>query len=163
MITPATAGLEPRPPAPASVVRFQLDGQRCAIAASAVVEIVAAVATRPLPRQPDYIAGVVDLRGTIVPVLDLRVRFGWPSRPMELSDHLIVTRAGGRLLALWVGALEAFAPCDPAAWTVAGGLVVGDSSLAGVTSTADGLAAIHDVEAFVAQCEADAVFEAADA
>ena len=144
-----------------SFLVFQLAGQRCAIAAAAVVEIVAAVATSPLARQPDYIAGVIDLRGTIVPVLDLRIRFGYPSRPMELADQLIVTRAADRLLALWVDEVEAFAPFDGAAWTRAGGLVVGDRSLAGVAEMSGGLAAIHDVEAFVAQCEADAVFEAA--
>ena len=149
------------PVAPASVVVFTLAGRRHAIAAPAVVEILAAVATDPLPRQPDYIAGVIDLRGTIVPVLDLRVRFGLPARPMELTDHLIVVRAGDRLLALWVDEVAAFGPCDDAGWSAAGGLVVGDRSLAGVAATVDGLATIHDVAAFVAQCEADAVFEAA--
>jgi purine-binding chemotaxis protein CheW len=145
--------------APDRIVLFRLDGRRCAIAASAVVEILAAVATSPLPGQPGYIAGVIDLRGTIVPVLDLRVRFGLPGRLMEPSDQFIVTRARERLLALWIDEVEAFAACDAAAWGTAGGLVTGDRSLAGVTSLADGLATIHDVEAFVAQCEADAVFE----
>jgi len=158
---PAAAGPDRRLPAPASIVIFQLDGRRCAIAASAVVEILAAVATSPFPRQPDYIAGVIDVRGTIVPVLDLRVRFGLPSRLMELADKLIVARGGDRLLALWVDEVEAFAPSEAVAWSSAGGLIVGDRSLAGVVSTADGVAMIHDVDVFVAQCEADAVFETA--
>lgn len=143
---------------PDRIVLFRLDGRRCAIPASAVVEILAAVATIPLPSQPPYIAGVIDLRGTIVPVLDLRVRFGLPSRPMELADQFIVTRARDRLLALWIDDVEAFEPCDTAAWSAAGGLVAGDRSLAGVTSMLGGLATIHDVNAFIDQCEADAVF-----
>jgi hypothetical protein len=57
--------------------------------------------------------------------------------------------------------VEAFAPSEAVAWTSAGGLIAGDRSLAGVVSTADGVAMIHDVDAFVAQCEADAVFETA--
>lgn len=154
---PAAAG-SARGLGPDRVVRFRLDGRHCAIAASAVVEILAAVATSPLPRQPDYIAGVIDLRGTIVPVLNLRVRFGLPSRLMELTDHFIVARARERLLALWVDEVEAFEACDAAAWHTASGLVTGDRSLAGVAAMGDGLATIHDVDAFVAQCEADAVF-----
>ena len=159
---PAVAGPDGRS-STVSLVLFRLDGWNCAIAASAVVEIVAAVATSPLPGQPGYIAGIIDLRGTIVPVLDLRVRFGRPSRPMELADQLIVVQARGRLLALWVDEVEAFAPAGSIGWNSAGGLVVGDRSLAGVAASDDGLATIHDVGAFVEQCEADAVFEGAGA
>ena len=158
---PAVAGPSHGSQAVRNLVLFRLDGRRCAVADFSVVEILAAVATRPLPRQPEYIAGVFDLRGTIVPVLDLRVRFGLPPRLMELSDHLIVVRAAGRLLALWVDAVEGFSPCAAGDWSNAGGLVVGDRSLAGVATLPDGLATIHDVDAFVAQCEADAVFEGA--
>jgi purine-binding chemotaxis protein CheW len=158
---PADAGPTRGPQRARSLILFRLDDLRAAVAESAVVEIVAAVQVRPLPRQPKYIAGVFDLRGTIVPVLDLRARFGIASRPIELSDHFIVVRAAGRLLAVWVDAVEGFAHCAADAWNAAGGLVVGDRSLAGVATLADGLATIHDVDAFVAQCEADAVFEAA--
>jgi purine-binding chemotaxis protein CheW len=126
-----------------------------------VVEILAAVATSPLPRQPAYIAGVIDVRGTVMPVLDLRARFGSPSRPMELTDQMIVVLARRRLLALWIDEVEAFADGEELAWTTAGGLIAGDRSLAGVATTAGGLATIHDLDAFVEQCEADAVFEAA--
>jgi chemotaxis signal transduction protein len=77
---------------------------------------------------------------------------------MELADHFIVARARERLLALWVDEVEAFEACDAAAWHTASGLVTGDRSLAGVAAMGDGLATIHDVDAFVAQCEADAVF-----
>jgi len=66
---------------PAEFVQFRLDGRPCALAAAAVTEVLAAVSVRPLPHQPGYVAGVIDLRGTIVPVLDLRVRFGGTSRP----------------------------------------------------------------------------------
>ncbi len=138
---------------------FRLDGRRYAIDGEAVVEILAAVATSPLPRQPAYVAGVIDIRGTLVPVLDLRVRFALAPRLMELGDHFIVVRALGRSIALWVDDVEAFAPCEPHAVNPAGGLIAGDRSLAGVVLTGDGLATIHDVNAFITQCESDAVFE----
>jgi purine-binding chemotaxis protein CheW len=160
--TPPVGGSEQRIPA-ADLLLFSLDGRSCAIAASAVVEILAAVATSPLPRQPGYIAGVIDLRGTVMPVLDLRARFGYPSRPMELTDQMIVVRARRRLLALWIDEVTAFAAGEDVAWTAAGGLIAGDRSLAGVASDAAGLATIHDLDAFVEQCELDAVFEATGA
>jgi chemotaxis signal transduction protein len=78
---------------------------------------------------------------------------------MELDDRLIVTRARGRTLAIWVDAVDDLIPAG-SAFVPAGGLVTGDASLAGVVSTPDGLTTIHNVDAFVAQCEADAVFAA---
>jgi purine-binding chemotaxis protein CheW len=159
--SPAVADPARRPSAPVRLILFRLDGRRCAVAASAVAEILAAVATSPLPRQPAYIAGVIDLRGEIVPVLDLRVRFGLASRLMELTDQLIVVRAAGRALALWVDEVEEFAWSDPAGWSTPGGLIAGERSLAGVAALSGGLATIHDTAAFIAQCEADAVFEVA--
>jgi purine-binding chemotaxis protein CheW len=141
------------------VLVFRLDGRRHGIDASSVVEVLPALAVSPLPGQPAYVAGVIDLRGTIVPVIDLRSRFARPRRPMELSDRVVVARAGGRLVALWVDDVEEIGEMNEAAWAPAGGLVTGDRTLAGVVSTAGGLTAIHDVEAFVAECEADAVYE----
>jgi hypothetical protein len=82
---------------------------------------------------------------------------------MELSDRLIVIRACGRLLMLWVDDVEAFTPVDVTTWSGAGGLVKGDRSLAGVVSSGDGVTTIYDVDVFVAQCEADAVFDAVTA
>jgi purine-binding chemotaxis protein CheW len=149
-LSPARTGLE-------HAVLFRVDSRRCALDARSVEEVLAAVAVRPLPGQPRYVAGVIDLRGTIVPVLDLRVRFGGTARPMELDDRLIVTRAHGRRLAIWVDSVDDFIPAG-SAFVAAGGLVTGDVSLAGVASTPDGLTTIHNVAAFVAQCEADAVF-----
>jgi purine-binding chemotaxis protein CheW len=156
-VSPAVAG-SGQDALAASLLVFRHDGQYCAIAAAVVSEILAAVAVRPLPRQPDYIAGVIDLRGTIVPVLDLRVRFGRPGRLPELTDQFVVIRAQRRFLALWVDEVVAFAAAGATAWSTAGGLIAGDRSLAGVAATAGGLATIHDVDAFVAQCENDAVF-----
>jgi purine-binding chemotaxis protein CheW len=156
-VSPAIAGSGQAALA-ASLLVFRLDGQYCAIAADAVSEILAAVAVRPLPRQPDYIAGMFDLRGTVVPVLDLRIRFGRPGRLPELTDQFVVIRARDRFLALWVDEVVAFASAGATGWSTAGGLITGDRSLAGVAATDGGLATIHDVDAFVAQCEADAVF-----
>jgi purine-binding chemotaxis protein CheW len=127
------------------------------------VEILAAVATSPFPGQPDYVAGAIDVRGTVMPVLDLCIRFGGTRRALELTDQFVVVRARQRLLALWIDEVEAFATGDALARRAAGGLIAGDRSLAGVAATAGGLATIHDLDAFVEQCETDAVFEAAGA
>jgi purine-binding chemotaxis protein CheW len=139
---------------------FRLDELRCAVHAAAVIEILPALAVRPLPGQPPFVAGTIDVRGTIVPVLDLRARFGRPSRAMQLSDRLVLARSHDRVLAVWVDAVEGLVPHDADAVTATGGLIVGDRSLVGVAATAGGLCAIHDLDGFISGCESDALADA---
>jgi purine-binding chemotaxis protein CheW len=76
-----------------------------------VVELLRVVACVPLPGAPEWIEGVFSLRGTVVPVLDLRARLGLPARSAEPSDHLVVVRTWGRPVALRVDrALELAEP-----------------------------------------------------
>jgi purine-binding chemotaxis protein CheW len=48
-----------------------------------------------VPHAHAYVLGVMNLRGVIVPVIDLRVRFGLPSRPFDASTVVIVVRVNG--------------------------------------------------------------------
>ena len=142
---------------PTGVVVFSLDGLRCGIDARNAIAIVPALALRALPGQPSFIAGAFDLHGTPVPVLDLRVRLGCAGRALAPEDRFIVIQANDRLLALWVDEVDEIAHLVDDTWTQSGGLLIGDRSLIGVARTAGGLTFIHDVDAFVAQCESEAL------
>lgn len=143
-----------------SILVFRVDGLRCGIDAAAVIEILPALALRPLAGQPEFVAGAMDLRGSAIPVLDLRVRLGGPYQAMRLSDRFVVARAQGRPIALWVDDVEEIVPAGTVTWTDAGGLIVGDRSLVGIARTDDGLLAFHDLDGFISACEADALAEA---
>lgn len=80
--------------APSELVIFELGSQQLGLASESVLEIVRAVAITPLPGAPAGVEGVVDLRGTIVPVFDLRARLGLLPRPLLIADHLLVCDAG---------------------------------------------------------------------
>lgn len=71
---------------------FEVGGRRYGLAAFEVVELVRVVAVVPLPAAPGWVEGVVNLRGRVVPVLDLRDRLGLPAKGVELSDQLLVAR-----------------------------------------------------------------------
>jgi purine-binding chemotaxis protein CheW len=81
---------------------FDLEGMRYGLPVADVREIVRAVLPVPLPEAHGAVEGVINLRGCVVPVLDLRRRFRLPARPIEPTDHLVITRAAGRLVALRV-------------------------------------------------------------
>ena len=49
-----------------------------------------------IPNSPGYVKGVINLRGTIVPILDLRLRFGLPVEPYTKETVVIVVRSADR-------------------------------------------------------------------
>jgi purine-binding chemotaxis protein CheW len=60
------------------------------------------VAVAPLPRAPPIVEGVINVRGTLVPVLDIRLRFGMSPHPPTLDQHLIIATSGAHVVALRV-------------------------------------------------------------
>lgn len=74
------------------VLTFKLENQEYALAVSDVSEILRMVAIARLPEGPECVAGIINLRGKIVPVIDLRRRFGMPGRDHTLTTPIIVAR-----------------------------------------------------------------------
>lgn len=71
---------------------FILAGEEYGISILQVQEIKAWETATPIPNMPDFILGVINLRGTIVPVIDLRRRFGLESVPFGPSTVVIVVK-----------------------------------------------------------------------
>jgi purine-binding chemotaxis protein CheW len=89
-------------------------GQRAAaFFVESVAEIVQMVAIEPLPEAPQWVQGIVNVRGTPVPVVDLRTRFGLEFRPYGLDTPMIICRQSQRLVAMVTDAVEGvIAPAD---------------------------------------------------
>lgn len=77
-----------------SLVVFTLNGDESAIQTEHVREVLRMVAVTPLPGAPAWLAGVVNLRGCVVPVIDLRARFGLPATTIGLSTPIVVVESG---------------------------------------------------------------------
>src|SRR5688572_4290676 len=88
---PADAALHAR-----EVLVFEVAGQRYGLPIADVLELVRAVAITALPDAPAVIEGIVNVRGRVLPVLDVRARFRLPAKPLDPSDHFIVAEAGPR-------------------------------------------------------------------
>jgi chemotaxis signal transduction protein len=94
-----------------AVLVVELGGRHYGLPAAEVVEVLRVVTCVPLARAPEWVEGAFSLRGTVVPVLDLRSRLGLPARAAEVSDHLVVVQTWGRPVALRVDrALELAEP-----------------------------------------------------
>lgn len=85
---------------------FSLDDQPFALKLSSVTRVVRSVALTIPPDAPDLLMGILNLGGKMIPVLDIRSRFGLPEREMELEDRIIVCVSRGRPMAFFVNAVH---------------------------------------------------------
>lgn len=139
------------------ILIFSLENQRYGLRLDNVREIVRAVAVTPLPGAPPAISGIISIRGTIVPVFDLRVRFGLPSRQLRPSDHFIVAVAQSRTAVLRVDSTHWLASVDEASFGDTRNALADTKHIAGVALLADGLVLIHDLDTFLSETESTAL------
>jgi len=84
------------------LITFGIAGQHFGIDIMAVREIRAWSPVTRLPRVPDYVAGVVNLRGAVLPVVDLAARLGWPATEATPRNPIIVIEHADQLRGLIV-------------------------------------------------------------
>jgi purine-binding chemotaxis protein CheW len=136
---------------------FYIETSRYAVPAESVGEIVRAVAVTALPGAPSVVDGVIDVRGTVMPVFSLRRRFGLHDRAVEPNDQFIIVRTPSRSAALHVDRAEDLIDIDRRAIADPSRQMAGAPMVGGVALLDDGLALIYDVETFLSRAESDAL------
>ena len=142
------------------VLVFEIAGRRYGLPACDVRELVRAMTIVPLPRAPAIVEGVINLRGRVVPVLDVRTRFRLPPKAVEPTDHLVVAEVGERLVALRADRATDLVRLDPEEVEDAKGVVPGAEYVAWVAKLPDDLVLIHDLRTFLSRAESAALEEA---
>jgi purine-binding chemotaxis protein CheW len=84
------------------VASFRLGEDLFAVDIMRIKEIIRPQRLTHLPRAPQFIEGVINLRGTVIPVLDLRLRFDLSRRPEAGNSRLLIVRMGGQVMGLEV-------------------------------------------------------------
>jgi len=88
------------------LITFEVEGQVFGIDIMAIREIRAWTPTTRLPHVPSYVAGVVNLRGTVLPVVDLAARLGWRATEPTARHVIIVTQIEGQFRGLIVDSVS---------------------------------------------------------
>jgi purine-binding chemotaxis protein CheW len=92
-----------------------------------------------VPNAPSFVDGVVFSRGQVVPVVNLRARFGFERVPFDLRTRLIVVQAGARLIGLVADAAREFVSIPPDA------IQPPNEALTGMSGRyVDGIASVRD-------------------
>ena len=126
-----------------------LSEQRCALALSAVERIVHVVEVNPLPKAPEIVAGLINVQGRAIPVLNIRTLFNLPEVGVALSDQMIIARTSKRTVAIVVDNTVGVVDYGQADITTAEELFPGIGYLKGVVKLKDGIAYIYDLDSFL--------------
>ncbi len=105
MDAPGTGGHDPMVEA-RQFVTFVVEGRTYGIPIGAVREIIRWTRVTPLPNQPHYARGVLNLRGTIVPVHDLRTRLSGAMTEATDTHVIVIATVGSQTLGILVDAVS---------------------------------------------------------
>lgn len=143
-----------------TLVVFALDDQRYALHLASVERVVRAVEITPLPKAPEMVTGVLNVRGSVIPVFNMRRRFRLAERAIRLSDQIIIAHAGRRRVALVVDAVLDVADCQEKAFLAPEEILPDLEYVTGAVKLSDGLVFIHDLATFLSLDEEAALNEA---
>ena len=77
-------------------VVFDLDAEAYGVDIGAVREIIRMQDITTVPRTPEFVEGVINLRGKVIPVVDLRKRFGFPESDATKDTRIVVVDISGQ-------------------------------------------------------------------
>lgn len=132
-----------------NMIVFTLDELRFAVYLSAVERVVQAVEITPLPKAPKIVLGVINVKGQIVPVLDIRQRLHLPRRDMDINDQFILARASSRLVALVVDSVNELLAIEERELVAADQIPYGTEYIRGVVKLENNLVLICDLDQFL--------------
>lgn len=130
------------------LVSVSVGGRLFALDIMSVREIRGWTGSTPLPHAPSYVLGLLNLRGSIVPIVDLGARLGGAATTVTQTSVVVVVEIGERLVGLLVDAVCDIVPVAQGAIQPAPD--VGDSAVAdfvrGVLSAGEGLMSLLTLE-----------------
>ena len=128
------------------IVAFHLGGQRYGLPIERINEIQQIVAFSDVPAGGSSVVGMVNLRGTVIPAIDLRLLIGLEPRVYTLETPMIITRTFGQTVALIVDDVQDVLEMPEGCLQTAPPMHALSSKMIGVCRMDDGLIYLLDVD-----------------
>ncbi len=87
-------------------VTFRLDYEIYGINVMSVQEVLRITDIAPVPGAPDYVIGIINLRGNVVTVIDTRMRFGLQSKEMDDSTRIVIIESENQTVGIVVDSVS---------------------------------------------------------
>lgn len=134
-------------------VAFRVGTAEYAVPAAQVLHLESFQTATHVPGAPAYVIGLVQVRGRVVPVVDLRKRFGLPPTDHALAHRIVVIQVGARIVGLLVDSAREVVHLDETTFQDAPELIRQQASgfVTRVVSVGDRLFLIVDVPRVIGQ------------
>ena len=128
---------------------FRIGEDEYSVDITSVREIRGWTRTTSLPHSPKFIRGVINLRGTVLPVVDLALRLGFDTSEPDVRDVIIVVDVGERVMGLRVDAVSDILSFEPEQLQLPPDITTGPKShfVKALTVLEDRMVRILDLEA----------------
>lgn len=83
-------------------VTFFLENEKYGIQVMQVQEVLRVTEIAPVPGAPDYVLGIINLRGNVVTVVDARKRFGLPEKESDDATRIVIIESGDQVVGILV-------------------------------------------------------------
>jgi purine-binding chemotaxis protein CheW len=97
-----TSTVGQKQPVDAKFLTFFLDDAEYGFEILKIQEIIGMMSVTPVPRTPPFVQGVINLRGKVIPIIDLRLKFAMPAVVQTEATCIIVVRTQGVAMGLVV-------------------------------------------------------------
>jgi purine-binding chemotaxis protein CheW len=88
------------------LVSFNIGGEEFGVDILQVQEIIRMLEVTRVPNAPEYVDGVINLRGRVIPIIDLRRRFGMPRKDHDKNTRIVVVELVGQVVGFVVDAVS---------------------------------------------------------
>jgi purine-binding chemotaxis protein CheW len=131
------------------LVTFEIEQQHFAVLLGNVKRVINVVELTPLPEAPEVICGIINYEGRIIPVANLRLRFGMPGRSIELSDRIIIAATPNRIVGLLVDSVTNVIQIEEKDISQAGEVLPGLVRIIGIGKVGSEMILITDLAKFL--------------
>jgi purine-binding chemotaxis protein CheW len=136
-----------------SFLVFREGEQRFGLNLTEVERIEKCVKIEPIATKPEFVKGILNYHGELLPVIDIRQIFQLGDREDKITDMLIIARTKKRALAIWAESVEGVVKKDATEISDAQRLFLGLDYVKGIFKFADKTVLINNLDKFITDRE----------
>ena len=141
------------------LVTFSIGDEEYGVGILRVQEIIRMMPVTKVPSCPDFVEGVINLRGMVIPVVDMRKRFEMPAKPFDVHTRILVMESEIQVMGYIVDSVREVMRIDPsrieAAPTEVAG--VGSEYIKGMVQNGNKLLILLDLNDLLSESEKGAL------
>lgn len=137
------------------IVVFSLGSETYGVDIASVREIIPVQKIVSVPRAPDFVEGIINLRGRVIPVLDLRKHFGFEQKKGDPSQRIVLVEAGQESIGVIVDAVSSVLRISDESVEPAASVIVGAEIeyIQGIAKVDEELVVLIDLTKIISDAE----------